>query len=531
MLAETEQIAALRDAGLASEQHGDGKAALGFYHSALELDSRNLDIMILLGNLYKRLRQPDAARRIYQQALAVSPECIEAYFNLATLDQDATNYPQAIQAYQRVLQQMPTIAQAWHNLAACLTYATDTPRGAVKTTLGGFNRLGSLSRQCRFFPNDFESERRLRIGYVSADFRAHPVGYLALPLIEGHDRTRFEVSCYFSHRIEDEWTARIRKAADRWVNVSQMNDAVLARQIVDDGIDILVDLAGHSEGNRLLAFDRSPAPVQISWMGYVTTTGLSAMDWRLTHADADPSGAEVDYTERLWRLSSSLWSYRPLPGMPDVQSPPVLKRGHITFGVLNRYAKNSQAALSAWAEILKRVSDSRLLINAPLGEPRRRLSRFFDEQGIDLARIDCFTHGDHKSFWDLHHAVDISLDPFPFNGGMTTCETLWMGVPVVSCSGSDLELEGFTFPSRFASRIGRAMLQAIGRPEWVADTIPGYIDCAALMASQPARLARWRVSQRSQMAHSRLMDEGAFIASVEAAYRTMWRERCQVMDA
>lgn len=527
---DPEQIAALRDAGLAAEYQGNGKAAIEAYRNALMFDAGNLDILILLGNLYKRVRQPDAARRSYQQALAVSPGCIEAHFNLASLDQDAANYPAAIQAYQRVLQHAPGIAQAWHNLVACLTYAPDTPRAAVKAALAGFDRLSFPSRQRRLFPNDFDPERRLRIGYVSGDFRAHPVGYLALPLIEGHDRTRFEVSCYFSHRIEDDWTDRFRKAADRWLNVTQLDDAALAQRIADDSIDILVDLAGHSEGNRLLAFARRAAPVQVSWMGYVTTTGLSAMDWRMTHADVDPSGAEADYTERLWRLSSSLWCYRPLPGMPDVQPPPVLTKGHVTFGVLNRYAKNSLPALCAWAEILRRVPGSRLLINAPQGEPQRRLAHFFGEQGIDLARIDCFTHSDHSRFWQLHHAVDIALDPFPFNGGMTTCETLWMGVPVVSCSGSDLNLEGFTFPSRFACRMGRAMLRAIRRPEWVADTIPGYIDCAVRMANRPTQLASWREAQRSQMAQSRLMDVRAFVADVEAAYRTMWRERCEVMD-
>lgn len=526
-----EQIAALRNAGLTAERRGDGKAAIEAYTNALALDTGNLDMLILLGNLYKRVRQPDAARRCYQHALALSPECIEAHFNLACLDQDAANYLTAIRAYQQVVQHAPGIVQAWHNLAACLTYAQGTPFAAVKTVLAGFDRLSSALHQRRILPNDCNPERRLRIGYVSADFRAHPVGYLALPLIEGHDRTQFEVSCYFSHRNADDWTARLCKAADCWVDVAQIDDAALAQRIADDGIDILVDLAGHSEGNRLLAFARRPAPVQVSWMGYVTTTGLSAMDWRLTHMDADPSGAEIDYTERLWRLASSLWCYRPLPGMPDVQPPPVLKKGHVTFGVLNRYSKNSQPALCAWAEILRRVPDSRLLINTPQGEPQRRLAQFFDEQGISLARVDCFTHGDHNRFWHLHHAIDIALDPFPFNGGMTTCETLWMGVPVVSCSGSDLSLEGFAFPSRFASRMGRAMLQAIGRTEWVADTITGYIDCAVRLARQPAQLASWREAQRSQMAQSRLMDERAFVADVESAYRTMWHERCGVMNA
>jgi protein O-GlcNAc transferase len=528
----SQRIAAMREIALASERKGDGKAALLAYQSALALDADNLDILILLGNLYKRLRQPDAARHTYQRALAVAPTCVEAHFNLATLDQDAANYTQAIQAYQRVLQHSPGIAQAWHNLAACLTYAPETPRMTVKAALSGFAQgLHAPPRSNQKFMRDFDPERRLRVGYVSADFRAHPVGYLAAPLIEGHDRTRFEVSCYFSHRTEDDWTAKFRKAVDRWVNVASLDDAALAQQIVTDGIDILIDLAGHSEGNRLLVFAQRAAPVQISWMGYVTTTGLSAMDWRLTQADADPSGAEIDYCERLWRLPSSLWCYRPLVGMPDVRPPPAFKNGHITFGVLNRFSKNSLPALTAWADLLRRVPTSRLLINAPPGEPQRRLAQVFGHQGIDLVRIDCFTHGDHERFWLLHHQIDIALDPFPFNGGMTTCETLWMGVPVVSCSGTDVTLEGFSFVSRFASRMGRAMLHAIERPEWVADNIPAYIDCAVKMADQRESLVEWRMAQRGRMVQSRLMDKHRFVSEIETAYRTMWRERCGVRDA
>lgn len=526
------QIASLRDEGLSCELRGDGKGALAAYQRALVLDEHNLEILILLGNLLKRLRRPDAARRVYEQASTVAPDCIEARFNLATLDQDAADYPRAIQAYQQVLRHSPGIAKAWHNLAACLTYEASTPRGTVRSTLAEFDRhFAALHRLHQNESDAFNPERRLHVGYMSADFRAHPVGYLALPLIEGHNRHHFEVTCYASHPIEDKWTLHFKQAADRWVNVASLDDHSLARQIADDRIDILVDLAGHSEGNRLLAFGRRPAPVQVSWMGYVTTTGLSAMDWRLTHVDADPGGAETDYTERLWRLPSSLWCYRPMPSMPEVKPPPVLNKGDITFGVLNRFSKNSQPALRAWGEILRRTPGSRLLINAPAGEPQRRLAQFFGAQGIDLARLDCFSHGDHQRFWELHHAVDIALDPFPFNGGMTTCETLWMGVAVISCSGSDLNLEGFTFPSRFASRMGRAMLNAIGRPEWVSDNIPGYIDRAVALAGQPEQLGRWRMEQRRRMAQSPLMDERRFVADVEAAYRAMWRERCEVGHA
>ena len=508
-----------------------GESAVQAFLAALELVGGNTALLIDLGNLYKQMRQIDAARKCYVEVRSHHPDCIEAKFNLAALDQDVGRYQDAIEGYRAVLNQDPNLPIGWHNLASCLTYSAQTCPGEGRATLAAFDaRIAAPLRQPRLFTNARDRMRRLKVGYVSADFRAHPVGYLALPLIEGHDRAQVHVSCYFSHHRRDDWTDKFQAAADAWVDVATLEDAALAERIAADGIDILVDLAGHSEGNRLLAFARKPAPVQVTWPGYVTTTGMNAMDWRLTYEDADPAGVEAEYTERLWRLPGALWCFRPLPGMPEVSPLPCLRNGFVRFAVFNRFSKNSPEALSAWAEILCRTPNSRLLVCAAPGEASERLRRVFAEHGIDLARVEVFAHGDHARFWALHGQVDIALDPFPFNGGMTTYESLWLGVPVVSCSGVDGELAENSFPARYASRMGTAILKKIGLNKLASNTITGYVDIAVELAQETARLAELRQSLRARMATSPLMNEARFVIDVEMAYRAMWQDWLKLTD-
>jgi predicted O-linked N-acetylglucosamine transferase (SPINDLY family) len=358
------------------------------------------------------------------------------------------------------------------------------------------------------------------VGYVSPDFRKHAVAYFALPLIEGHSPDTIEVFCYYNHLQQDEWTERFRTRADHWISCVQMNDAELAERIRADQIDILVDLAGHTEHNRLLTFARKPAPVQVTWMGYVTTTGMSVMDWRVTHADADPVSDDAYYAEKLWRLDGSMWCYRPLPDMPDVSMPPCLGNGYITFGSFNRYSKNSPMVLEAWAQILNRVEGSHLLICVPEGSVRQQMLAFFAEKGIASERIRCFAKVSHQEFWQLHHEVDIALDPFPFGGGTTTCETLWMGVPLVTVTGKN----GGDFEPRFASRMGYAFLNNLGLAELAANSVAEYVEIAANLARNPDRIAELRRILRPRMAAAPVTDEPRFVREMEAAYRSMWQQ-------
>ena len=307
-----------------------------------------------------------------------------------------------------------------------------------------------------------------------------------------------------------------------------MDDTALANRIRDDRIDILVDLAGHTENNRLLVFARKPAPVQVTWIGYITTTGLSAIDYRLTHQDADPPGSEADYAETLVRLPGTMWCYRPLPGMPEVAPPPFQRKGFVTFGSFNRFSKVSQKVLECWASILAAVPNSRLVMCLPEGGIRWEVVTFFAQRNVAPERLAIFAKLPHSDFWGLHGEVDIALDPFPFGGGTTTCETLWLGVPLVTVTGSPQTTADNpnTFPARFASRMGKAFLTNIGLPELVAETLPQYVDLAVQLAQDPPRLMQLRQSLHPRMAAAPLTDEARFVREMEDAYRAMWREWC-----
>lgn len=480
--------------------------------------------LTLKGNALRVCGKPDEALLCYQRVLALRPKSAEGYCNLGAAYQTLGRYPEAIAAYEQAVLLNPNEPGFWGNLSASLTYSPSHTPADVRNALERFDRQVSRPLcDSRPHTNERNPDRRLRVGYVSPDLRKHAVAYFALPLVEGHSKEQVEVFCYYNHHQEDEWTARFRQAADHWRSCATLSDAQLAEHIRADGIDILVDLAGHTQNNRLLTFARKPAPVQVTWMGYVTTTGLSAMDWRITHADADPEGADPHYSERLWRLAGTMWCFRPLPDMPEVSAPPFARNGHITFGCFNRYSKNSPLVLQTWANILNRVPDSRLVICVPEGEIRLQMARFFSERGIHPERLAAFAKLNHKDFWKLHGEVDIALDPFPFGGGTTTCETLWMGVPVVTVSGK----EGSDFAPRFASRMGYAFLNNIGLPELVAQTLPQYVDIAVRLAQDAPRMAQLRQSLRPRMAAAPLTGEARFVREIEAAYRAMWQDWLQ----
>ncbi|MDP2794976.1 MAG: tetratricopeptide repeat protein [Sulfurisoma sp.] len=496
-------------------RHADAEAC---YRQALELTPDRAALLTDLGNALKAQGRLDEALIRYRRVLELEPESAGGHCNPGTVAQAQGDYDTAIDCYRRALSLDPGLVPVWGNLGNCLTYS---PRHGPAEVLAAFREFDArVARPLidrRPHANERAPDRRLRVGYVSPDFRRHAVAYFALPLLENHTQA-VEVFCYYNHRQQDEWTARFKAASQHWRDCANLTDEALAARIRADGIDILVDLAGHTENNRLLVFARKPAPVQVTWMGYVTTTGMGAMDWRVTHTAADPAGSEDDYSERLWRLPGAMWCYRPLSDMPTVSPAPTFRNGHVTFGSFNRYSKNSSMVLEAWAQILGRVPDSRLLICVPEGQVRQGMARFFAERDIAPQRIQAFAKVDHPTFWALHGEVDIALDPFPFGGGTTTCETLWLGVPVVTCTGKT----GGDFAPRFASRMGYAFLNNIGVPELAVESVADYIETAVALASDRNRLAELRQSLRSRMAAAPLTDEGRFAREMEAAYRGMW---------
>ncbi len=365
---------------------------------------------------------------------------------------------------------------------------------------------------------DRDPRRRLRIGYVSPDFKQHAVGTMALPLLACHNREEFEVSCYAQAREPDAMTERFRGHADHWRSTVGLCDEQLADLIRQDQIDILVDLAGHTAGGRLLVFARKPAPVQMTWLGYPNTTGVCTIDYRITDAHADPPGSGAALgVEQLVRLPRTNWVYQPPDNAPAPNHRPAA--GAVTFGSFNNFAKVTEPMLVLWARILHAVPGSRLLLKAQgLGSQstRQRVWELLARERIDPARLELRGwepgHGGHLA---LYNRVDIALDPFPYHGTTTTCEALWMGVPVITLAGRT-----------HVSRVGVSLLRNMGLEELIAASPENYVALAVELANDLPRLSRLHSTLRKRMEQSPLTDAPSFAREVEAVYRRVWREWC-----
>ena len=359
--------------------------------------------------------------------------------------------------------------------------------------------------------------RRLRLGYVSPDFVHHAVSYFFEPVLTARDPAAFEVFCYSDAPVADAVTQRLRAASDGWRDIAGLSDERVAELVRADRIDILVDLAGHTARNRLLVFARKPAPVQVTWLGYPNTTGLAAIDFRLTEAVSDPLGlTEAWHSEELVRLPGTFSCYAPPPESPPVNALPALAAGQVTFGCFNNLAKVTPPALALWARVLREVAGSRLFLKSPgLAdlETVARLREEFALHGIPADRLE-FSGAELSvaAHLSLYHRVDVALDTFPYNGTTTTCEALWMGVPVVTLAGAT-----------HVSRVGASLLTHLGAPEWIGDAPEAYVArCRGLAADLP-RLAVLRSGLRERMRGSPLCDAAGFTRGLEDALRAIWR--------
>jgi len=335
-------------------------------------------------------------------------------------------------------------------------------------------------------------------------------------VLANHNKDRIEICCYYNHTQHDEFTDRLAGYADHWLDCKDMTDEQLAERIRSDQIDILVDLAGHTAHNRMLTFARKPAPVQITYLGYPGTSGLSAMDYRLTDGCADPAGSEAYYTEKLLRLPDSLCCYQPGKDMPEVSALPAQQNGYVTFGSFNNFNKLSGPCIELWAQLLLAVPKSRLLmVTVPEGSSRQRLAEQFAALGVSSERLEFHGKLPSREFHQAFQRADIALDPIPVTGGTTTCESLWMGLPVIVLVGA-----------RYISRVGYSFLSAAGMSEFAAHSAQDYIEVARKLAGDLPRLAQLRAGMRAQMAKSPLVDEVAFTRNLEEIYREIWIEWC-----
>ncbi len=546
--------------GLAGVLHYQGQLeeSLTLYDRALAIEPGLAQTHLNRANVYRSLGRHDEARAGFEQALALQPHFPEAYNNLAALANDLAQPDAAIAYCRQGLAQEPSSAALHANLATALQNlgrvdeAIEAARRSVALRPEGVgehtNLLYKLNFNPRYTPaeifaehlewarrhaepltalatphaNDRSPERRLRVGYVSPYFRDHAVNFFSEPMIAAHDHQQFEIFCYSDVRKADEATRRLQAVADQWRDVRYQSDEELAQLIRQDAIDILVDLTGHIGGNRLQVFARKPAPIQVTYIGYQNTTGMSAMDYRLTDAWADPPGqTDAFYTERLVRLPRAYFCYRPSDDAPAVSPLPAAERGYVTFGSFNNFAKVAPGVLEAWFELLSRVPDSRLMILAHRGgDLQDRLDLLAAERQLDPQRIELCEKRPRRQYLELVQQADIALDPFPFNGHTTTCDAVWMGVPVVMLAGSS-----------YASRFGGGVLRNVGLESLVTSSVAEYVARAAALAADLAGLARLRSQLRGTMAESVLLDAAGFTRNLEVEYRQMWRHWCQTAAA
>ena len=475
-----------------------------------------------LGNGLKRLGQYEAAGACFRRALEIAPDYGDALNNLGEALREQGEAAEAIAHYRRSLAVDPGRPGIHSNLLLALNCLADIDRAAVfaEHRRWAARHAGGPSAGRADHANHPDPDRTLRVGYVSPDFRMHSVAYFIEPVLEAHDRHAAEVFCYASGGMEDPVTERLRGHAEGWRSIHGMGDADAAELVRRDGIDILVDLAGHTMDSRLSMFALKPAPVQVSYLGYPNTTGMDAVDYRLTDAWADPEGSEAFHTERLIRLAGGFLCYRPPGDAPPVAPLAADAADAVTFASCNNLAKVTAEVIAAWAAILDRVPGARLLIKAkPLGDEgtRRRLLGRLARHGVAPDRAEMMGWVASGSHLGVYGRIDIGLDTFPYNGTTTTCEASWMGVPVVTLAGD-----------RHAGRVGVSLLSRIGLGEMIAASVDDYIEVAVALAGDRTRLRDLRGGMRGMIAASGLTDGKAFAAGLEAAWRTVWREWCRV---
>ena len=500
---------------------GEHEAAQEALRAALAIDPHHAAALGNLGAVYLRAGAPVAAEAACRKAIALAPAEPRWLTNLAVALQMQARHAESEACCRGAMTMRPADAAGHGNLLFALNYRDDVSAEKIYAEYCRWN-VQHAAGLARSAPHDRDRTpgRRLRVGYVSPDFRQHAVALFAEPLLAAHDRGAVELFCYADVVVCDATTERLRGLADCWRDTTGLSDADLTTMIERDRIDVLVDLAGHSAGNRLLTFARKPAPVQVCYLlGHGYTSGLAAMDAFLADEWLAPPGSETLFSERIVRLPRVPFAYLPPAGMPPVAPLPAARNGCVTFGYFGRTERLNDRVVAAWARILHAVPGSRLVLNnRPFQEQacRALFARRFAAHGVDPARLELIYTSPQPETWAAYANIDIALDPFPHNAGTTTIEALWQGVPVISLAAR---------PS--VGRFGACILHAIGVDEWVAPDVDAYVACAAWLAMDLDALANLRAGLRERVAASPLRDADNLARHIERAYRALWQEWCE----
>jgi predicted O-linked N-acetylglucosamine transferase (SPINDLY family) len=497
---------------------GRARDALPYLERAIAGRPRDPDAHYALGVALHESGQLDRAIAAFEATVRFGPRHADGWLNLGSMLRAARRIPEAVAAYRKAIAVRPD-DRAWSNLVYALQYdpTVDAKRLFAEHQAFG-RRFPAAPPMPRPAPDNVA--RRLKIGYVSADFGSHPVGFFLLPVFAHHDRARFEVVAYSGRKRPDDVTRRLATSADRWVETATIDDDKLRAMIVQDRIDLLVDLSGHTRGHRLGVFARRAAPVQITWAGYVGTTGVSAIDWLLADHRHMPPGSEPFAVERIHRLPRSYITWEP-PTSPEPGPLPMLRdgaRGPV-LGSMNQLAKLSDPVVDLWSQILSdHPTATLLLVTRGLSDSGTvaAIRALFHARGVDPSRLDLRGFQPRDELMRIYRdELDLALDPFPYSGGLTTLEALWQGVPVVALGDGD----------RFAARHSAAHLGAMGLDTLVARDRADYRQKVSDLLADPPALARLRADLRPRMAASVLCDGPGFTRELEAAFLAMWAAR------
>jgi predicted O-linked N-acetylglucosamine transferase (SPINDLY family) len=496
--------------------------AQGAFQEVLRLNPKSVVAYTHLGLLANLTGLTGLAIKFLRRALEVDPHCSEAQNNIALFLRDQGEQSACRYHYEQSMRLRPENANV---LSGYLLSLNDDPKAEPAWVASEHVRFQKMIKGPRreLRPRDLDPARKLRVGYLSPDFRMHSVAFFVAPVLAAHAGNAVDVTCYATGNMEDEMTERIKGVAGKYQKVYCMSDEDLAALIQDDGIDVLVDLSGHTSDNRLLMLGNRVAPVQMTYLGYPNTTGLTEMDLRVTDAIADPPGqTEAWHSEKLVRIEGGFLAYHPLPGADGLAAVPLPARqaGHVTFGSFNNLAKMNDVVLETWAAILEQVPGSAILLKARglrNDEVKERILTAFAARGIEGEnRIQLMGH--ERSSLDhlrLYNQMDLALDTFPYNGTTTTCEALWMGTPVLTFTGES-----------HASRVGASLLMHTGLGELVAEDRQGYIARAVALGRDWDALAKVRMGLREKFASSPVMDAARLARGLEKAYREAWQAYC-----
>jgi len=492
-----------------------------YFTTALERDGKNAIIYSNLGVCCIEMKQWQRAFDLFQIGYELAPNHPAINTNLSQAYRLIGRMPDAVYHVKKVIAFSPDSSVAHSNLLLYLNYC---PNISSKDLFVYHQQWGDLfpfkPKHQLYYPNYPDPDRPLRVAYISPDFRGHSVGYFIEPALTNYNSREFEIYCYAQVFNPDNTTRVFQQHVHTFRQIQNLNDQTLASQIQKDGIDILIDLAGHTSNSRLRVMTYQPAPIQITYLGYPTTVGLKHVDYRLTDAMIDPEGmSDKWHTEKLVRLDPTFFCFQPLGNRIPVSPLPGLQKKEICFGGFHNTSKIPEMIIHLWSKVLEQMPGAQLLLQAAAYDDPdivRYFQASFEKYGIHRGRIQCAGTLPFEQYLQLHHQIDIMLDTQPWTGHTTSCHALWMGVPILTLEGS-----------RHASRIGQRLMQALDLQEWVAKDHQDYVQKAMQLSQDRHALDKLRQSMRERILKSGISDKKQYVYSLEKVYRQLWTAWCE----